>query len=156
MDSGMLNPASTFFLGDWLVDPSANRLRRRNTSVILEPKVMDVLVVLARHAGDTVTRTELLEGVWPDCFVEPGSLNRCISRLRSVLDDPPGRPQFIETVRKRGYRLIAPVNQKSSGLPTSTRPSVNAVRPALARIAAREAGNGEPWTWYVSWLSAAV
>jgi TolB-like protein/Tfp pilus assembly protein PilF len=70
---------------------------------------MGVLVCLAQHAGNPVSKDELLQEVWPDTFVTEDALKRCISELRRVLEDDARQPQVIETIPKRGYRLIAAV-----------------------------------------------
>ncbi|NNF58729.1 MAG: hypothetical protein HKN04_10865, partial [Rhodothermaceae bacterium] len=78
-------------------------------TVHVQPKPMDVLVHLAAHAGQTVSRDELMEAVWPDVYVTEHALNRCVSQLRKLFGDDPRDPQVIETIPKAGYRLIAPV-----------------------------------------------
>jgi len=80
----------------------------------LEPKVMDVLGVLSRNQGRVVTRDELMDAVWPNVVVTEHTLSRCIYRLRTELGNigrQPGESDFnpIETLPKRGYRLLAPV-----------------------------------------------
>jgi DNA-binding winged helix-turn-helix (wHTH) protein len=83
-------------------------------SLRLEPRVMAVLTELARHHGRVVSRQELLETIWPDVVVTEYTLNRCIYRLRRALDGVAGngagaRSDLIETLPKRGYRLLADV-----------------------------------------------
>lgn len=96
--------------------------------VRLEPRVMDVLAVLARHGGHVVTREELLEAVWPGVIVTDYTLNRCIYRLRRALDRVAGSgvaagAEFIETLPKRGYRLLAAVGDAlPTALPVTTGP----------------------------------
>jgi Tol biopolymer transport system component/DNA-binding winged helix-turn-helix (wHTH) protein len=77
--------------------------------VRLEPKVMQVLACLAAQPGRTVTKDEFMERVWADTVVSDDVLARCISELRKVFGDNPRAPDYIETIRKSGYRLIAPV-----------------------------------------------
>src|SRR4029077_2361664 len=74
-----------------------------------EPKIMQVLVVLAERAGEVVTRDELMSRVWNGVFVTDAALHAAIRDLRRLFDDDAERPRVIETIRKRGYRLIAPV-----------------------------------------------
>lgn len=78
-------------------------------SLHLEPKVMGVLLCLADHAGDVVTRDEFVERVWGGRIVSDEVLSRCISLLRTQLNDNPRDPRFIQTLPKLGYRLIEPV-----------------------------------------------
>ncbi len=75
----------------------------------LEPKVMDLLLVLTERAGQVVGKDALLELLWPGVIVGEDTLARTISKLRNALDDSAKSPEYIETVPKRGYRLIAPV-----------------------------------------------
>ncbi len=101
--------AKDFTIGEWLVRPSSGEVRGESTSFRLEPKVMEVLVYLAERPGSVVTKEELLENVWKDTFVADGALFRHISELRRQLGDDSRTPRFIETLPKRGYRLVAPV-----------------------------------------------
>jgi FHA domain len=75
----------------------------------LEPKVMEVLVCLAEHASDVVSKELLLRSVWPDTCVTDDVLTRAIFELRRVFGDEVRRPRVIQTIPKRGYRLIAAV-----------------------------------------------
>jgi len=103
-----------FRVGPWLVQPSLNLLSQDGTTVHLEPKVMEVLVCLAQRAGEPVPREELIRAVWPGTFVTDDALKRCVSELRRVLDDDAHEPRIIETIPKRGYRLLAPVERVES------------------------------------------
>jgi Tol biopolymer transport system component len=67
---------------------------------------MQVLVYLAEHAGEVVTKEELIRAVWPDAFVTDDVLKRCVSQLRKAFDDDPREPRAIETIAKGGYRLL--------------------------------------------------
>ena len=98
-----------FRVGDWLVEPTANRLSRGDEVRRVEPKVMEVLVCMAERAGETVSRDAFMEQVWTGTIVTDDVLARCISELRKALGDKARRPEYVETIRKRGYALIAPV-----------------------------------------------
>jgi len=96
------------------VDPREGTVTGPGGTVRLEPKVMDVLTVLASHRGRVVSRDELLEEVWPGVIVTEHTLSRCIYQLRHNLNDvgpDSGQSDFkpIETLPKRGYRLLAAV-----------------------------------------------
>jgi hypothetical protein len=96
-----------FSLGEWLVQPQLNRLSRSGAGdVQLEPKMMDVLVCLARTPGEVVSREALIDAVWPEVFISESVLTRAIAGLRRAFGDDARRPRFIETISKRGYRLI--------------------------------------------------
>jgi Tol biopolymer transport system component/DNA-binding winged helix-turn-helix (wHTH) protein len=98
-----------FDVGEWQAHPSLNRLTRGSEEVRLEPKVMQVLEALAEVPGEVVTREQLVARVWPDVFVSDDVLHRAIRELRRAFGDETAKPAYIETIRKRGYRLIAPV-----------------------------------------------
>ncbi|HXZ91844.1 MAG TPA: winged helix-turn-helix domain-containing protein [Burkholderiales bacterium] len=96
-------------IGEWSADPATNELRRTGDRLRLEPKAMEVLVVLARHAGEVVSREQLFAAVWPGVVVGDEALTQSIIKLRRALGDNPRAPSYIETISKRGYRLVAPV-----------------------------------------------
>jgi DNA-binding winged helix-turn-helix (wHTH) protein len=108
-----------FRLGEWLVEPSLNRLSRSGETVQLRPKLMDVLAFLANRAGGVVSQEEILESVWAREFIAESALTRTIAELRKVLGDDAGEPRFIETISKRGYRLIVRVENVKK--PTTAR-----------------------------------
>lgn len=94
-------------IGDWLVEPSLNRLSRGDVSVQLEPLAIAVLGYLARHAGRVVSADELTAELWDRRFVGDSPVYRVIAELRRELGDDARHPRYIETIRKRGYRLVA-------------------------------------------------
>jgi len=98
-----------FRLGDWLVQPSLNRISRGDTRITLELKVMQVLVCLAEHGGDLVTRQQLTDTVWATEFISDNTVTHAITELRNALGDDAKSPTFVETIHRRGYRLVAPV-----------------------------------------------
>jgi TolB-like protein/DNA-binding winged helix-turn-helix (wHTH) protein/Tfp pilus assembly protein PilF len=98
-----------FRVGPWLVEPSLNTVSRNGTTVHLEPKQMGVLVCLAEHPGEPLSKEKLLHSVWPDTFVSDDVLTRSIFELRRVFEDDARESRFIQTIPKRGYRLVAPV-----------------------------------------------
>jgi TolB-like protein/DNA-binding winged helix-turn-helix (wHTH) protein len=97
----------------WLVQPSLNTVSQGGKTFHIEPKVMEVLVCLARHAGETLSKQTLLQAVWSDTFVTDDVLTRAISELRRVLEDDARESRFIQTISKRGYRLVASVDKGS-------------------------------------------
>lgn len=99
-----------FHVGDWLVEPDVNRVSRRASSVQLEIRMMQVLVYLAERAGAVVTRRELFDAVWDTEYVSDNALTHAVAEIRKALGDSARRPSYIETVQRRGYRLIAPVS----------------------------------------------
>ncbi len=98
-----------FWLRDWCVYPNLDRISRDETTVHLEPKVMDLLVYLAQHSGRVVTKNDIIDAVWEGHIVANSALSRCMALLRGALGDDARQPRYIETIPKRGYRLTAPV-----------------------------------------------
>src|SRR5438105_1385283 len=99
-----------FCVGPWLVTPALDELRRGEERVRLEPKAMEVLLFLAARRGEPVSREELLSGVWPNVLVGDDVLTQAVTKLRKALGDDARSPTYIETISKRGYRLVAPVD----------------------------------------------
>lgn len=106
-----------FLVGECLVQPALNSLTCEGTARHVEPKCMDVLVHLAARAGEVVGRDELFAAVWSDVHVGDESLTNAIIKLRRALGDDARHPKIIETIPKRGYRLIAPVRRASPNGP---------------------------------------
>jgi TolB-like protein/DNA-binding winged helix-turn-helix (wHTH) protein/tetratricopeptide (TPR) repeat protein len=100
---------NTFQIASWLVQPSLNAVSLNGTTVHLEPKVMEVLVFLAAHPGETIPKEKLIQAVWPGTFVTDDVLTRSIFELRRVFGDDAKESHVIQTIPKRGYRLVAPV-----------------------------------------------
>ena len=101
--------AQAFRIGDWQVEPLLGRISKEGRMVHLRAKVMDLLVFLVERAGQVVSKDELLNGVWGTEFVSESALTRVVTELRQAFGDDVERPWLIETIPKRGYRLIAPV-----------------------------------------------
>jgi DNA-binding winged helix-turn-helix (wHTH) protein/TolB-like protein len=96
-------------VGDWTVDPPLNQLSAVGRTVKLEPKAMAVLVYLAQRRGEVVSRETLLAAVWPGVVVSDDAVTQVIIKLRKALGDSAETPAYIQTISKRGYRLVAPV-----------------------------------------------
>jgi DNA-binding winged helix-turn-helix (wHTH) protein/tetratricopeptide (TPR) repeat protein len=110
-------PAEEFYLGDWLVEPRLNRVSRAGVALHVRPQLVDLLVFLAGRPGEVVSKDEILGAVWPGQFIAESGLARCIAELREVFDDDAREPWVIQTIPKRGYRLVAPVEPlPSTGL----------------------------------------
>lgn len=93
-------------IGTWTADPAANELRRDGEILRLEPKTMAVLLSLARRRGQVVTREALLDEIWSGVVVGDASLTQTVIKLRKALGDTAQAPSYIETIPKRGYRLL--------------------------------------------------
>lgn len=103
-----------FRIGPWLVAPSLNSIFCKGITVRLEPKVMEVLLCLAQHAGQTLPKETPFHAVWPDTFVTDDVLTHSISELRRAFEDDAREPRIIQTIPKRGFRLAAPVSSAAA------------------------------------------
>ena len=101
---------SRFRVGGVLVQPDRLLVTLDGQDITLEPRMMEVLVALAEHAGEVVTAEQLLIEVWRGTFYGDNPVHKAIANLRRVLDDDLKSPRYIETIRRRGYRLIAKVS----------------------------------------------
>jgi DNA-binding winged helix-turn-helix (wHTH) protein len=108
-----------FRLGELWVEPELDRVVRGADRLHLEPKVMEVLLVLAKHAGHVVSKEILLDRVWGSRFVAESTLSRAIAELRRALGDDAHEPRYIETVPRRGYRLVGAVERPGTPPPAS-------------------------------------
>lgn len=102
-------PAPRFRVGDWLVDATACVLERDGQRIALEPRLMEVLVVLGEFGGEVVSAEQLLIECWRGTFYGDNPVHKAVAQLRRALGDSATAPRYVATVRKRGYRLVAPV-----------------------------------------------
>jgi len=120
--------------GEYALDLRTGELRRNGNLVKLQPQPAKVLTILASRAGEIVTRSELTDQVWgAETYVDfEHGLNYAIRQIRSVLEDDPESPRFLETIPKRGYRFIAEIlSQPSRG--SIEPPSVQPDLPSVSR-----------------------
>src|SRR5215813_2087287 len=103
----------------FVLDSRSRILLKGGATVRLTPRAFDTLLVLVQNASQVVDKEQLMKEVWPDIFVEEGSLSRNIYEVRKALGDDPAEPRYIETIPKRGYRFVAPVKMSGS----ETRPT---------------------------------
>jgi adenylate cyclase len=101
-----------FRVANWLIEPDLNRVTDRDKTVSVEPKVMDVLVCLAAQPGEVIPKDKIMSTVWPGTFVGDEVLTYSVSELRKALGDDAKNPRFIQTIPRKGYRLIAAVSRK--------------------------------------------
>lgn len=122
-----LSETRTFRVGDYCVEPSMLRIINDGQDVRLEPRTMQLLVYLAEHAGEVVSRTKLEEEIWDGRIVGEDALTNSISKLRRAFNDNARNPSVIETLPKTGYRLIDNVEWVES---EPTRPRVTSTASA--------------------------
>ncbi|MGO9271406.1 MAG: winged helix-turn-helix domain-containing protein [Terriglobia bacterium] len=134
-------PANVYRFGLFEADARNGQLLRQGGPVKIQDQPFRVLLFLLGRAGEIVTRDELRRELWPsDTYVEfEGSLNAALKRLRHALGDSADNPAFIETVPKRGYRFIAPVERMYP------RPIASQV--STAKDLGRNLRSSEPESW---------
>src|SRR6187431_2422215 len=116
--------------GTFEVDLRARELRKGGIRIRLQDQPFEILAMMLERPGDVVTREELSRRLWPaGTFVDfEHSLNAAVKRLRAALGDEADNPRFVETLHRRGYRFIAPVESSDNGARRSAPGSV-LVRP---------------------------
>jgi DNA-binding winged helix-turn-helix (wHTH) protein/tetratricopeptide (TPR) repeat protein len=120
-----------FRLGDWLVQPALGRASRDGQTIHLRAKVMDLLVCLARRPGQVVSKDDILGEVWKTEFISESALTRVVADLRQAFGDDVDHPAVIETIAKRGYRLMPPVVPISAGDGTLDQPPESTAAPTI-------------------------
>jgi DNA-binding winged helix-turn-helix (wHTH) protein/TolB-like protein/Flp pilus assembly protein TadD len=124
-------------VGDWRVQPDLNRITRGALEVRLEPKAMAVLMYLASRPGQVASREALLASVWPGVIVGDNALTQVVIKLRRALGDTAREPAYIESIAKKGYRLLADVRPAAAPEPeASAAPPAATRRPRYAWVAA--------------------
>ncbi|MCF2860147.1 winged helix-turn-helix domain-containing protein [Pseudoalteromonas sp. SMS1] len=116
-----MSSPSRFYINEFLIDLSRSEVICNARSVKVEPKILQVLLLLAQHPQQVVSHQQIMAHVWSGTEVVPNALQRCIARLRKVLGDDAKSPHIIATHPKIGYRLIADVKwqQTSEEQPNS-------------------------------------
>lgn len=99
-----------FFVADWRVRPALGQLERGDLAVSVEARSLQVLTCLARHAPEVVSKQRLMREVWGEAFVSDEVLSHAIWELRKAFGDEARRPHFIQTIARKGYRLLAEVS----------------------------------------------
>jgi DNA-binding winged helix-turn-helix (wHTH) protein len=102
------------WLGEWLVQPRLGRIVRRQVVIHLRPRVMDVLLVLAGRPGDVVSFREFVDRAWNSGSVSENTITHCVEELRKSLGETASLPRFVQTIPRRGYRLVGHVRPAAS------------------------------------------
>jgi TolB-like protein/DNA-binding winged helix-turn-helix (wHTH) protein/Tfp pilus assembly protein PilF len=114
--------------GTFEVEPRAGELRKHGLKIRLQEQPFQLLLTLLERPGEVITRDELQKRIWPGTFVDfENSLNKAINKLREALGDSADTPRFIETLPRRGYRFIAPIQ--------------------VTRAPSKRARRGVQWRW---------
>ena len=115
----MPEPAPVYRFGRFCVDTREQQLTREGSAIPITPKVFDTLVTFVRNPGRLLTKDDLLQAIWPDTAVEEANLTVNVSTLRRLLAVK-GQPHCIETVPRRGYRFVLPVDVETVSKPGPT------------------------------------
>lgn len=110
---------------DFRLIPAEGLLLRNGVPISLTHKAFSTLVLLVEQHGHLVEKSELIERVWENAFVEEAAVSRCVWKIRNALGEDPKKHEFIQTVPKRGYRFVAEVRQINS---VNTNPKESAIQ----------------------------
>ena len=110
-------PARRYRFGVFEADAATGELRRQGVRVKLNAQPFQVLFMLLERPGELLTREEISQALWPDgTFVDyEHGVNSAVNRIREALGDPASNPRFVETLARRGYRFVAPVERVDLG-----------------------------------------
>ena len=105
-------PSGNYRFGPFTVESGAYRLVRDGRPIPVSPKIIDLLLYLVGRPSTLVSKEELFRALWPDVAVTDNALTQAVSELRQALGDDPAKPTYVQTVARRGYRFIAPVDRE--------------------------------------------
>jgi adenylate cyclase len=145
---------ASYRFGPFVVEAASYRLTREGRDVPLSPKIIDLLLYLAARPSTLVSKDELFAALWPDVAVTDNALTQAVSELRQALGDDPARPTFVQTVARRGYRFIAPVETlQPVPAPAADRAPADPSRPPAIGVLDFANVSGDP---EVAWLSSGI
>ena len=131
-----------YAFGPFELDIAAAELRKNGEKIPLRPKCFDLLVYLIDRRGNLVTKEELFETIWADVVVGEATLSRTIASLRAALEDDPARPQYIETVSRRGYKFIGTLQEPVAATPKVGLSLIHGAKEYALRPGAQIIGRG--------------
>ena len=139
-------------IGSFELDIQAGELRQDGIKATLQGQPREILAMLLEHPGDVVTREELRRRLWPDhTFVDfDHGLNRAINKLREAFGDDAEEPRFIQTLPRRGYRLIAPVETVAPVFPPANQESPLQSTAAETAQRQQEKPHRKRWIWLLA------
>lgn len=125
MDKNKKQKSNSLKVGEWEVIQDENCLLLDEQKTVVIPKVMDLLLYFSNHANQVLSIQQLSEAIWPNEFVGDNAIYNLIGQLRKALGDNVSKPIYIETLSKKGYRLIAKVTQSLCIHPSISLPNQN-------------------------------
>src|SRR5689334_25115714 len=103
-------PAERYAFGDFVLERTQQRVRRRDGSTLsLTPRLFSALLLFVENAGQLLDKDALMRALWPGLVVDENSLSQVVSGLRRILADDTVGSRYIQTVPRRGFRFVAPV-----------------------------------------------
>src|SRR5258706_13241102 len=140
----------TYRFGDFEFDSTWGELRKEGLRVGLQEQPFQILPLLLKRPGEVVTREEVRQALWPgDTFVDfDVGLNSAVKRLRDALSDSADSPRFVETLPRRGYRFIAPLERPPVSLPAAPQAPPRPALPPRSRL--------RPWAGAAAGVAAAA
>jgi DNA-binding winged helix-turn-helix (wHTH) protein/Tfp pilus assembly protein PilF len=147
--------AASYRFGPFVLDGAAYRLFRNGEAVPLSPKIIDLLLYLAARPSALVSKDELFKAMWPDVAVTDNALTQAVSELRQALGDDPSSPTYVQTVARRGYRFIAPIEAlpPPSAIPVAQPAEAPQVKAPAVAVLDFENVTGDST---VAWLSSGI
>ena len=109
----------SFYLGTWLVTPDQNKLKNLHEVIFIEPKLMEVLTYLCVNAPAIINIESLIDNCWPDQIISDSPVHKCIAKLRKVLGDTIKDPQYLKTISKKGYAIVAEIKGIDNDTPVN-------------------------------------
>jgi DNA-binding winged helix-turn-helix (wHTH) protein/tetratricopeptide (TPR) repeat protein len=147
--------AASYKFGPFVVDGGAYRLLREGANIPLSPKIIDLLLFLAARPSVLVSKDDLFRALWPDVAVTDNALTQAVSELRQALGDDPASPKYVQTVARRGYRFISPVEPIASAAAAVAAPPPAPAAPPAPTVAVLDFENvsGDA---SLAWLSSGI
>ena len=116
---------SVIHLGDLIINKNLSSIIVDKKEVTVEPKLFELLLLFCHNPEKIITRQQILDLIWPDTIVTDNAVNKLVASLRKILKDNPKSPKYIQTVPKRGYRLVAELKYCEQQLESTTEPNIN-------------------------------
>jgi DNA-binding winged helix-turn-helix (wHTH) protein/tetratricopeptide (TPR) repeat protein len=150
---------ASYRFGPFVVDAGSYQLRRGGDVIPLSPKIIDLLLYLVARQSALVGKDELFAALWPDVAVTDNALTQAVSELRQALGDDSANPTYIQTVARRGYRFIAPVETTmplAAAPQAASHPASEAAPPAIAVLDFTNVSTDREFGWLSSGIAETV
>ena len=155
-----MTPPTAYRFASFHLDRVGYRLLKNDRAIALSPKVLDLLFLLVSRPSELVTKDDILKRLWPDVAVTDNAVTHVVSELRHALGDATAHPEFVQTIARRGYRFVAPVqsvNGTTTPVPSAAERSAparqSAGRPRSIAVHAFTNVTGDP---EVAWLATGL